>query len=170
MKRTSAQSLIEVVVGIVALIPVVLVLMDMGIILLGVQENEWLCRNAARAAACGPPCEATSRAQTIVNESNARPNSLAASNFLLDTPIALQITSCPKAQFDQKTGIGKTSGGPILGTTVVTTAVQIKPFVVHHIFGHGRPFIFKAQSACPISFVLPASAPSSTECVEPLVR
>lgn len=54
LSRKTGQSLIELLSILVVLLPVVLVLIDMGVIALGAAVNDSICRDAVRAASSGP--------------------------------------------------------------------------------------------------------------------
>lgn len=54
-RRSTAQSIIETVVGIIFLIPIVLFLFDVGILILANTANDNLAKQAARAAASAAP-------------------------------------------------------------------------------------------------------------------
>ena len=171
MRRQTAQSLLEVIFGIVVLIPVVFVFLDLGIILLAVQQNETTCRNAVRAAASGAPAEAARRAKAIVDGSNIRSGGGIVSQFVLVPPVDVKVTSKPISQVDAGTGSQITAGGPILGTAQVTTEVEVRPFIVHLVCGGGQPLKFKVQHSCPLSYVLPASSRSAeSPYVAPLLQ
>jgi hypothetical protein len=159
-KRNSAQSLIEVTVGIIVLIPALMVLWDLSIILYGVQLNDTMCRNAARAAATGDPAEASSRAQAILTHANDRANPPVLSNFALVPPVELNITSQPDMKIDPENGKKTTAGGTVNGTTTVTTQVEIRPFIVHVVCGGQLPLKFRTRQTFPISYIMPPSAPN----------
>jgi hypothetical protein len=151
-----AQSLIEVTVGIIVMVPVALVLTDLGVILYGVQLNDATCRNAVRAAASGDPNQATPRVQAVIDRANSRTTGIV-SNFKLVQPVETVITSQPQAERDPISGDEITSGGPVNGTICATTEVDIKPFAVHGIYGGKSPLKFQSKQSFPISFVRPGS-------------
>jgi len=76
-QRVRGQSLVELLGGLIVLIPVLMLLVDLVVIFMAVQVNDTACRDAARAAANGRPIDyngksATSfgRAQAVVNQLN----------------------------------------------------------------------------------------------------
>lgn len=150
------QSLIEVTVGIIVLVPVVICLIDLAVILLGVQTNDANCRNAARAAASGDPSEATFRAQTVMARSSMQANPPLISGSKLSTTVDVKVISQPITEPDIATGKQISPGGPITGTATVTSEVQIRPFVVHMVYGGKLPLTFTSKQSFPISYVAPA--------------
>ena len=155
MKQQSGQSLIEVTVGLVVLVPVVLVLIDLSTLFLGAQANESTCRNAARAAAAGDPVYATTRALSIINRSNDRSRSGMVSNFVLAQPVDVRVTSRPVSEMDQNSGQMINPGGAVTGTATVTTEVDVRPFVVQAVYGGKSPIKLRSQQTFPISFIQP---------------
>jgi hypothetical protein len=155
-RNRSAQSIIEVTVGIVVLVPVALVLLDLAVILYGVQLNDSACRNAVQAAASGDPTHAMPRAQAVLDRTNARTSGMV-SNFHLVAPIDTVIVSEPVGEMDDVSGRPTPGAGPVVGTMSATTEVDIKPFAVHGIYGGKSPLKFQCTQTFPISYVRPPS-------------
>ncbi len=157
MTRRAGQSLIEVTVGIVILIPASLILVDLAVVVYGVQLNDSACQNAARAAASGSPSESQFRAQTVVDRMNGRSNGSLVSGFRLLLPVEMKITGQPTSQRDFYTGKQVSQGGLISGTATVTTEADVRPFLVHIICGQKPPFTMRARQTFPISYIMPPS-------------
>jgi len=150
------------IVGVIVLIPIVLVLFDLAVIVLGVQTNDATCRDAARAAASGDPQNATARAQAIVSRANARSHGQIVSNFAMVGGANVNIINQPTPQMEQTTGTMVNPGGPITGTVTVTTKVEIRPFVVQIVYTGQSPLIFQSRQTFPISYVVPSQGAGST--------
>lgn len=161
--RRFGQSLIEVTVGITTLGAVVLILLDLSIMLWGVEANDLTCRSAARAAASSNPAEATERAQTVVDRTNECNTSTIISNSLLVAPAEVYIASEPVPQCDPISGKEFNPGGPVTGTVTATTEVEIRPFVIQCFFGKGKKLTFRSQHTFPITYVESASRPPSNQ-------
>ena len=73
----------ELCAGLIILVPLVLVLFDLAVIVIGVQVNDQTCRQAARAASSGDPATARQRADAIIARANQQGSSML-SNFTLD--------------------------------------------------------------------------------------
>jgi Flp pilus assembly protein TadG len=146
LRRGKGSSLVELAVGLMALIPIVLVIIDLCVIIIAVQVNDSTCREAARVAASGSPLDAQTRAMTIIDRANLRQSGLF-SNFTL---ISLVSTVSP-----QDLQALSTSGGPVKGTVTVETDVAVRPFVVQWVYTGQSPLHFRAQQSFPFTYVVP---------------
>ena len=150
LRGGKGSSLVELAVGLMALIPIVLVVIDLCVIVIAVQVNDSTCREAARVAASGSPLDAQPRAMTIIDRANNRQSGLF-SNFTL-----ISLVSTVTAQDLQ---VLSTSGGPVKGTVTVETDVAVRPFVVQWVYIGQSPLHFRAQQSFPFTYVVPT--PSS---------
>lgn len=164
--RRSGQSLIEVTAGLVVLVPALLVLVDLSVIMYGVQLNNTACRNAVQAAATGEPAEAQYRAQTILDQANSRIAGQLVSHFALDGPVECKIEAAPIPYRDPMTSMTVNPGGLITGTATAITTVEIRPFIVHCVYGGHLPLKFSCRQSIPIRYVVPmcqSACPSTTD-------
>ena len=147
VRKRKGQSIIELAVGLIALIPIVLVIFDLAVIVIAVQINDSTCREAARVAASGRPGDQTSRAQAVVNRANAKTTGMLSNFQLVGTPnsTVTQTTADALAPY----------GGSLNGTVTVTTQVDVKPFVVQVVYNGGGPLTFRSQQTFPITYVVP---------------
>ncbi|MBS2002343.1 MAG: TadE family protein [Candidatus Obscuribacterales bacterium] len=152
--REKGQSIVELAIGLIALIPIVLVVFDLAVIVIGVQINDSTCREAARVAASGAPQDQASRAKAVVARANARAAGML-SNFKLITDPPLSTVS--QAQADAL----KPYGGALNGTVTVQTEVEVRPFVVQAAYNGQSPLKFRSQQSFPITYVVPNSATAS---------
>jgi len=147
--RRRGQSLVELCCGVMVLVPIVLVLFDLTVIVLGVQLNDSTCREAARVASLGDPTTCSIRAQAVINRANTSGSSML-SNFVLvqcaSTVTAADITAM------------QPYGGPISGTVSVITEVDIRPFVVHIVYQGTSPLKFRSAQTYPFTYVVPNTA------------
>lgn len=157
-RRGKAQSLVEITVGIVIFIPVLLVLFDLSMILFASQQNENMCRNAAQAAATGDPAQAEARARIVVDQQNQSHFGNVIPNFRLSSPVETIITSRPPVAHDLITDKFYNPGGPISGTAIVATEVDVKPFIVHTLYTGKSPLTFRTKQSFPIKYVMPREA------------
>jgi hypothetical protein len=155
-KRKRGQSIIELAVGLMALIPIVLVVFDLAVIVIGVQINDSTCREAARVAASGNPVDANARAAAVVARANQRATGML-SNFVL---VSVTNTADMAALTDPNSNINK-YGGPVQGTVTVQTEVDIKPFVVQYAYNGKSPLKFRSQQSFPFTYVVPNTAAPS---------
>lgn len=141
-RRTTAASSVELVFGLIMLIPIVLILLDLGFIMVSVFSNDSVCREACRAASATDPKDAEKIAQQIVGQAN---NGGSTHNTfkLIDRPVLTTLKIPPEEQ-----------GGLVEGNVTLKTGVEVKPmFLVGAMYG-GKPITFIAQQTFPYTFVL----------------
>lgn len=130
-----------------ALIPIILVVFDLAVIVIGVQVNDSTCREAARVAAAGDPAESDARASAVVARANQRTGGML-SNFQLIKPVQSTVTTA------QMTAL-KQYGGPVQGTVTVQTEVDVRPFIVQFAYNGQSPLRFRSQQSFPYTYVVP---------------
>lgn len=150
--RKSGQSTVELVCGLFVLIPLVLVLFDLAVIVIGVQVNDQTCRQAARAAASGDPASAQQRAAAVVARANQQGSSML-SNFILITPLTFNPGSVIADAADLVP-----YGGTVSGTVTVQTEVDIAPFIVPYVYSGGAPLKFRSSQTFPFTHVVKNTA------------
>lgn len=161
--RKRGQSIVELCVGLIVLVPIVLVVFDLAVIVMAVQVNDSTCREAARVAASGNVGELATvalnasdiyrRADAVVKRANAQAAGML-SNFQLES-----VSTSPATSVIQNTiqSLGLT-GGPVTGTVTVTTTVEVRPFVVKYAYSGGQPITFRSSQSFPFTYVVPNSA------------
>ena len=149
----SAQSLVELATGITVLIPVVLLFFDLSLIVIAVQTNENIAKNAARVASMGSPLQYQSRAQSSVNQA-ANNHSGPISNISL-VSATTNLTQNDILTWESSGGLVVHQNGNSTqpGIVTVTTQVKVKPFIIS-IFSSGAPLSFKASRSFPFSSVM----------------
>lgn len=149
LRNFSGQSATELCMGLIVLVPIILVLFDLSVIVLGVQLNDATCREAARVAALGDPTTCSTRAQAVINRANNQGSSML-SNF--------QLITCNSSVSAADIAAMQPYGGPVSGTVSVTTRVDIKPFVVHLVYTGSSPLHFQSVQTYPFTYTVPNSA------------
>lgn len=141
-RRGTGASSVELVFGLIMLIPVVLILLDLGFIMVSVFSNDSLCREACRAASATDPKDAEKIAQQIVGQANA--GGATHNRFkLVDKPLLTTMKIPPEEQ-----------GGLVEGNVTLKTGVEVMPmFLVGAMYG-GKPITFVAQQTFPYTYVL----------------
>lgn len=147
--RRRGQSSVELVCGLILLVPLVLLLFDLCIVVLAVQINDSTCREAARVASTGDPTNANTRATAVVARANKQGSSML-SNFTL--------VSCNSSVTAADIAALQPYGGPVTGTVSVVTRVDVKPFIVKYAYGGGAPLQFQSSQTFPFTFVVPNTA------------
>lgn len=150
-RKIYGQSAVELCAGLIVLVPVILVLFDLAVIVLGVQLNDATCREAARVAALGDPTTCKERALAVINHANNQGSSLL-SNF--------QLIKCNSTVTAEQIASMKPFGGAVAGTVSITTQVDIKPFVVYLVFTGTSPLHFQSVQTYPFTYTVPNSAPA----------
>jgi hypothetical protein len=164
--KRRGQSIVELCVGLMVLVPIVLLVFDLAVIVMAVQVNDSTCREAARVAASGnlgdlgPPkslplngSDIYKRADAVVKRANTQSAGIL-SNFKLQSVT----TTPPEASIAATiTSLGVT-GGPVSGTVTVVTTVEVRPFLVKYAYSGGAPLVFQSAQSFPFTFVVPNSA------------
>ena len=151
-RRHSGQSTVELCAGLLVLVPLVLVLFDLAVIVIGVQVNDQTCRQAARSASSGDPATAQQRAEAIIARANQQGSSML-SNFQLS-----QFTFNPGTVIADTNALRTSNGGyggTVSGTVTVRTSVEIRPFVVPAVYSGGAPLVFVAEQTFPFTYLVP---------------
>lgn len=150
-RKAKAQSLVELTVGLLVLVPIILIFFDLAVIVIGVQVNDQTCKQAARAASSGDPVSANQRAQAIVARANQQGSSML-SNFTLTAT-----TFNPSTVIADRNALNP-YGGTVSGTVTVSTTVDIRPFLVPYVYSGGAPLTFRSAQTYPFTFVAPNTA------------
>ncbi|MBY0552458.1 MAG: hypothetical protein K2W95_34575 [Candidatus Obscuribacterales bacterium] len=156
-RSRDAQALLEVLFGIVCLIPVALVLLDLFVIFVAVQMNDTVCANAVRSAACGAPEDADKRARMVVGSETQSPGLIR--GFRLVAPVVLDLKKdSGKLSVETFTGESEEGARVVCGSATLSTEVEICPILVHRLYGNQPSFKFCATKTSPITFVRRAVA------------
>jgi Flp pilus assembly protein TadG len=150
MKRNRrGVTIIEMVVGLMVVIPIVLVIIDFIIMNLAQQINDSAAREADRLAASGDPNQAVSRAQCVLNRINQ-----GVAGYVSQVTLK-SVTFNPTTLLATETALVP-YGGVVQGSVTVTTTVTVTPAVVCYCCS--GPFIFQASQTCPITYNVPNTA------------
>lgn len=148
-RKKQAQSFVELVVGMVVLIPIVLVLFDLTVIVIAVQVNDSTCRDAARLAASGDPTQAQIRAGAAVARANSNTGGMLSKFRLVSV-----VSTVTAAQIQAL----QPYGGSLKGTIRVVTEATVTPFIVQWAYSGGAPLKFRSQQTFPFTYVVPNQA------------
>jgi hypothetical protein len=150
IKTTKAQSTIELVAGLMILIPIVLSLIDIAVFVMGVSLNDSVCRDATRAAASGPPDKIAhgqpkQRAEMVVKRSYKTEGAIRLSP---DVDIRENIREpLPSEPY----------GGPVDGEVTVSTTVNVHPPFLVSVFCGSSGITFKSEQTFPYTWVMPST-------------
>jgi hypothetical protein len=145
LNRELGQSAVEFVVGLIVLVPIFLIVFDLSVIYAGVSFNDHVCREAARAAASGPP-DAIMRGspQLRAQATIAQADTNTAFQVTPECGVSENLVSMPKHNL----------GGPVEGSETVTTTVTVHPPFLIRCFVSKDGLQFSARKTSPITYVL----------------
>lgn len=141
-RRGAGASSVELVFGLMLLVPVALVLLDLGFIMMSVFSNDSLCREACRAAAATDPKDAEKIAEQIVSKANTTGGTHTV--YSLAGKPELTGLKVPPAE----------QGGLVEGSVTTHTSVEVKPMFLVGIFYGGKPINFVTQKTFPYTYVM----------------
>lgn len=157
---SQGQGIVELVVALVCLVPVGLVLIDLGFVAIGAGMNDAACRDAARAAASGAPSELTTADnRTISSDKSPYLRAQSVIKKIYATNVPAKIRQNIEAVESVKDVPPAESGGAVDGEVSVKTTVDVyPPFIVGKIVGDGG-IALSSKHSVPFTYVMPATAP-----------
>jgi len=150
-RANSGQSIVELVAGLIALIPVIMALLDIAVVYSGISLNDSICRDAARVAAAGDPTNTT---QMMNRATQVIKNVYKPGGYVVLNTTPKQVIIDPSIPF---VAPNPTTGGTYNGNILVQTEVTVNlPASVPNITP--SQLVFDSQASYPITFVAqPAS-------------
>ncbi len=158
-RKSKGQSLAELGAGMMVFVPVILLLIDCAVIMLGVSANEAACRDAARAASSGPPAALSASAMhTVGPGSMPYKRALSVVKDIYAPAGMVKI----KDQLTVKEGLKNPlplapEGGPVIGQVSVETTVEVYPPFLIRVFAENGTYTFKNTQSYPYTYVMPSS-------------
>jgi len=160
-KMVAGQGLVEVVGVLVCLVPAILLIIDLGMIAIGAGLNDQACRDAARAAASGPPSLLSIADARAVNSGTApHDRARAVVNRVYMTNLPMKVREKIEA-FETIRDVPTDAGGAVDGEVSVKTTIDIyPPFVAGAVVGQSGVSL-TSKHTVPITYVVPAKEPPS---------
>lgn len=158
-RSNRAQSLLELVTGLIVAIPILLALLDCGILVVGAAAADNLCRDAARAAASGPPGLMLSGDRTVSGsgEPVKRAKSVINRIYRLNIPVKVRDDQLEVKESLQNPLPTDGMGGSINGSVSVTSTVEVyPPFILGVVRQSAIPM--KSHHSFPYTYVVPPTA------------
>ncbi len=147
--RKGGQSIIELCAGLIILVPIIMALVDLAFVIASMQINDAACRDAARAAAAGPPSQAHKRANGVAKASYRGSGYIKGPTIDTEDVTTNPATIAPLGPF----------GGPYQGTVRVKSHVELTmPVPIPFVPATMNKIDFVAQQEFPITYVEPNSA------------
>lgn len=159
-RSKTGQGIVELVTALVCLVPVGLVLIDLGVVAIGAGINDAACRDAARAAASGAPSDLTlADNRTIGPDKSPYQRAQSVIKKIYATNVPAKIRQNIEAIETIKDVPALEAGGAVDGEVSVKTTIDVyPPFIVGKVVGDGG-IALSAKHIVPITYVMPAAAP-----------
>ena len=154
--RTGGSVLAELGAALVFIIPIILLLFDCLFIFIGSSLNDSICRDAARAAASGPPTKVDATATPI-----QRADAVIRHIYFSNLPMKVRNLQAADVVEDvQDSDVPpKTLGGGVGGRITIATTIDIyPPFAVRPLCP--TQVTLKSRHTVPVTYVMPPSPPS----------
>lgn len=163
-RRSRGSSIIEMVAVVVMLVPFILALIDCGMIAIGVALNDSVCRDAARAAASGPPGDTTVGDNRNVGPGkNPYDRALAVVKRIYDTKLPMKVRETIKTTESVRAVPPPMVGGAVDGDVSVTTTIDVfPPFIVGAVVGPGG-IPLESKHNVPFTYVVPNTTPDASD-------
>lgn len=158
-KDKTGQGLVEVVAVLICLVPAVLLAIDLGMIAIGAGLNDQACRDAARAAASGPPSD-LSIADNRKVAAGASPydRAMTVIKKIYSTNLPMKVRDEIEA-VETVRDIPTDAGGAIDGEVSIKTTIDIyPPFIAGGVIG-AKGLALNCTHTLPITYVVPGKNP-----------
>ncbi len=160
VRKKKGQGAAELVGAIVCLVPVILVVIDLGVVAIGAGINDAVCRDAARAAASGPPSELTLAENRVVTAGKApHERAMSVIKRLYATNVPAKLRDTIEAEESVRDIPPAPTGGAVDGEVSIKTTIDIyPPFIVGAVVGNSGVSLSSKHSVA-ITYVMPPSGP-----------
>ncbi len=153
------QGLAEVVGVLVCLVPAVLLIIDLGLIAIGAGLNDQACRDAARAAASGPPSDLSKGENRSLGAGTAPyDRAVAVVKKIYSTKLPMKVREKIEA-IETVRDLPTDVGGAVDGEISVKTTIDIfPPFLAGAVVGP-QGVALNCIHSVPITYVVPNKNP-----------
>jgi hypothetical protein len=145
----NGQALIEVCTILVVIIPLLLTILDCLFVCIGASLNESICRDAARAAAAGPPA-------LIDKIATPKDRALTVIKHVYYSGLPMKVRDTIVVKENVRILPPASQGGYVDGEITVGTTIDIYPPFVLNSVGSGQ-VVLKSQHTVPITYAMPPS-------------
>ncbi|HIA50965.1 MAG TPA: hypothetical protein EYN91_02610 [Candidatus Melainabacteria bacterium] len=158
-RHREGQGLVEVVGVLICVVPAVLLVIDLGMIAIGAGLNDQACRDAARAAASGPPSDLTKGENRQVGAGTAPyDRAEAVVKKIYSTRLPMKVREKIET-VETVRDIPTDIGGAVDGEISVKTTIDIfPPFLAGAIVGN-QGYTLNSTHTVPITYVVPNKNP-----------
>ncbi len=158
-RNRKGQSLAELAAGLMVFIPIILLLVDCSVIMIGVSTNEAVCRDAARAASAGPPASLISGSSHGVGPSAGpykRALTVVKDIYAAGGLVKISETLAIKEALQDPLPVAP-QGGPVIGSVTVETTADISPPFFIRVFVENGTYQFKNTQSYSYTYVVPST-------------
>lgn len=149
--RSSGQSIVELGVGLLVLLPILLFMLNCLFVAIGATLNDFVCRDAARAAAAGAPSRMLVGTNRKVTNGGPRDRVLAIIKKVYNVGLPMKVRENVSVTETVRDVPPEADGGAIDGEVTVTTTIDIYPPVV--VQGMGSSVQLKSKHSMPITYM-----------------
>ncbi len=159
--RQSGQSLSELAAALIVMTPVLLAAIDGGTILIGAAINDSTCRDAARAAASGPPGDQATGTRAVMSDKAPYKRAVAVIKNVYHTDLPMRIRDALEVNETIKDyPPANLGGGSLDGEVSVQTVIDVyPPFLIHLLIGE-EGLSLKTKHIVPYTYTISATPPS----------
>lgn len=150
--RKSGQSLVELSVGLMFMIPIVLLMLNCLFVAVGASLNEFVSRDAARAAASGPPSSLQTGSNRKVKSGAPKDRVVAVINKVYYSGLPMKVREDATIVETVRDVPPKSDGGAIDGEVTVTTTIDI--YLPVQVQGLDSRVVLKSKHTVPITYML----------------
>lgn len=158
ISRQAGQSLTELAAALIVMTPVLLAAIDAGTILMGAAINDSTCRDAARAAASGPPGDQTTGTRTVTSDKAPYKRAIAVIKNVYRTDLPMKIRDNLQISETVKDfPPANLGGGSLDGEVSVQTVIDVyPPFLIHLLVGENGVSL-KTKHIVPYTYTISAT-------------
>lgn len=149
--RKSGQSLVELSVGLVFMIPILFLMLNCLFVAIGASLNEFVSRDAARAAASGAPSALRIGMNRTVRNGTPKDRVSAVISKVYYSGLPMKIRQDATIVETVRDVPPPSDGGAIDGEVTVTTTIDIYPPA--QILGFGSAVVLKSKHSMPITYM-----------------
>jgi hypothetical protein len=143
-------STVELVTGLIVLVPIVLALFELMMIVIVAQVSDGATREAARVAASSDPRYAQQRADAVIAQTNQTSHTMS-SQFKM-----VSFAFTPADTLAQETTMIP-YGGTLNGDVTVKVQCTVKPYLIS-LLTNNMPITFNSMKTCPFTYNVPNTA------------
>lgn len=151
ISRKSGQSLVELGVGLTVMIPLLLIALNCIFVAIGASLNEFVSRDAARAAASGPPSALRTGNNRSVKSGAPKDRVTAVINKVYYSGLPMKIRQDATIVETVRDVPPAAEGGAVDGEVSVTTTIDIDLPV--QVRGMTSRLVLKSRHSMPITYM-----------------